>query len=65
LRSKTLIRTIAAAATATALMGVGVAGAQVEPPPERTVQPGPVIVVPSPECLLAHVLDPTANRVTV
>ena len=40
MHGKILIRSIALAASALALTGAGIAGAQVEPPPERNAPPG-------------------------
>jgi Ca2+-binding RTX toxin-like protein len=63
LHRKTLIRSIVAAASATALMGVGVAGAQVDPSPERNAPPGGN-PIPVGLCALSAQGNPLANFVS-
>jgi hypothetical protein len=69
--SKRLISIIAAAVSATAITGVGIAGAQVEPSPGPAgpgaqIEPttGPVVAIPVGPCQLAAQLHPGANIVT-
>ena len=63
--SKRLISIIVAAVSATAITGVGIAGAQVEPSPgpagpgaQIEPTPGPVVAIPVGPCQLAAQLNP-------